>query len=849
MGKTSKEDVKNQANLNTESQKNLSLEQQIIDLLKKRRGIDSDILSDQQDIANVLQDQIKQQKFLNSEKKLARDLSNQITKIAEETYSITTDELGLTKTNNKFKQQQQSLEKSIIVAKQQQVKFSKMALEGDTESRRLNADIAQSLQDQAEQAQKLSKQISQISKGSKAIASSMGVKTFGGLSDVMKAIPGLSKFAGPFEEAAEAAREHGAAEVEKNASINKGIGDYKQLRKQGMGMADALKEAGVSAKQVKVGELPLKAPGTLAAGFKSLGPAIAKAFGPVALAAAAINMMIKAFKSVDKSAGDLAKSQGMSYEAASRFNAEITDSGVTSGRLLTTTKDVVAAQIELNKIFGTSVKFSNELAAEFSEIQKTTGLSNNAMEIFAEKAMLGGTSIEAQLERVTAVTQELSSQSGIMMTAKDIQEGIGQMSAVQMLNNKMNTKEMAKQVFQAKLLGLSQSQLEGVQGSLLDFESSISAEMEAELLTGKQLNLEGARAAALAGDQAALATELRKEVGTSTEFGAMNVIQQEAMAKAFGMQREDMAAMLIEQEKLEAVKGAGFKTMNDAQEQYNEAVKNGTLDEKLKIKLAKAGLLKQMQSVTQQEKMAAMTEKVMDLFVQLVDPLMPVISAITDIIGLVSGPLSIAFKFVGSLITPIVDAVIGIKDVITAIFDPTKSLGETFAEMGPVVSGMAAAFIAIGAGILVANAGLILQSAITAALAIKAGIVAAFTMATASAATLGIGIIAVVAGIAAGMMAVKAAKSDAAGDMFSPAKGKTMVSTKEGGLFSLSPNDDLVAAPGAASALSSNNRGGGNSETNTLLRKLIAVIEEGGDVYMDGNKVGKSLALSTSNMG
>ena len=35
-----------------------------------------------------------------------------------------------------------------------------------------------------------------------------------------------------------------------------------------------------------------------------------------------------------------------------------------------------------------------------------------------------------------------------------------------------------------------------------------------------------------------------------------------------------------------------------------------------------------------------------------------------------------------------------------------------------------------------------------------------------------------------------------------PADGKTQVSTKEGGLFELSPNDDLVAAPGAAAALS-----------------------------------------------
>ena len=43
------------------------------------------------------------------------------------------------------------------------------------------------------------------------------------------------------------------------------------------------------------------------------------------------------------------------------------------------------------------------------------------------------------------------------------------------------------------------------------------------------------------------------------------------------------------------------------------------------------------------------------------------------------------------------------------------------------------------------------------------------------------------------------------GDVSSPAMGdgKTRVSTKEGGLFELSPNDDLVAAPGALDALNS----------------------------------------------
>ena len=42
-----------------------------------------------------------------------------------------------------------------------------------------------------------------------------------------------------------------------------------------------------------------------------------------------------------------------------------------------------------------------------------------------------------------------------------------------------------------------------------------------------------------------------------------------------------------------------------------------------------------------------------------------------------------------------------------------------------------------------------------------------------------------------------------AGDISSPANGKTQVSTREGGLFELSKNDDLVAAPGLINKLNS----------------------------------------------
>ena len=51
---------------------------------------------------------------------------------------------------------------------------------------------------------------------------------------------------------------------------------------------------------------------------------------------------------------------------------------------------------------------------------------------------------------------------------------------------------------------MEMSQLDGIASSLMDFESSIKNELEAELLLGKNLNLEKARQAALNNDLSTL---------------------------------------------------------------------------------------------------------------------------------------------------------------------------------------------------------------------------------------------------------------------------------------------------------------------------------------------------------
>ena len=130
-------------------------------------------------------------------------------------------------------------------------------------------------------------------------------------------------------------------------------------------------------------------------------------------------------------------------------------------------------------------------------------------------------------------------------------------------------------------------------------------------------------------------------------------------------------------------------------------------------------------------------------------------------------------------------------------------------------------------------------------LAIK-GVVAAVSMAWSAlaamgTATLGFGLAAAIPiglAFAAGAFG-SLSKAKEGGDMISPAGGQTMVSTKEGGLFKMSPNDDILAAPGLANSMTSSggqiNMGPVQNEiaslkaemakTNAAMNKLISNME------------------------
>jgi hypothetical protein len=172
-------------------------------------------------------------------------------------------------------------------------------------------------------------------------------------------------------------------------------------------------------------------------------------------------------------------------------------------------------------------------------------------------------------------TSALAKQTGIQLDNKKIIGEVAKVSGQLRLQYANNPALIAKAVVQTQKLGMSLEQAQKAAQGLLNFEESIENELSAELLTGKDLNLERARGLALNGDSAGAAEEMAKQVGTAADFTSMNVIQQEALAKAVGMSADELANSLVTRENLNNL---GAETRKQIEEQIALAQQQGDQD-------------------------------------------------------------------------------------------------------------------------------------------------------------------------------------------------------------------------------------------------------------------------------
>ena len=263
---------------------------------------------------------------------------------------------------------------------------------------------------------------------------------------------------------------------------------------------------------------------------------------------AALDVFVTQLFNAEKEITEMAKGLNMTKAEAEAVKQNFAVIARDTGDIRVNSVRIGKANAALNQQLGTGVMFSGDMLTTFSKLTEIVGISAESAGNLAFQAQNSGKNFREVEESVLGASYEMQRGVGIQLDMKGVLEATGKVTGQVRANLGATPELIAKAVTAAKLLGTELETIVNAGKAQLDFESSIASEMEAELLTGKQLNLERMRAAALAGDQATVAAELAKNVGTHAEFSKMNVLQQEALAKAMGMSSDEMANMLFDQE-------------------------------------------------------------------------------------------------------------------------------------------------------------------------------------------------------------------------------------------------------------------------------------------------------------
>lgn len=393
----------------------------------------------------------------------------------------------------------------------------------------------------------------------------------------------------------------------------------------------------------------------LGAGAASLGKNLVRGLvDPLFLT----EQLVAGILAVDNQAGNLAKNFGISYRQALGISDSLNDAANASYLLNVTTAGTSEAFIEINNRYGTFAKLNTNNLETFQQLKEVVGLSAESIGKISDITVLTGKAAEDVSKEFLGQAKALALQNNLALNEKEIFDALKDVSAATLLSLKGQPEVLATTVVKAKALGVSLQEVERIAASLLDFESSITSELEAELLTGKNLNLERARFFALSNNIAGVAEEITKQIGNAENFSRMNVIQQEALAKSVGMQREELAKALMERKAMASLEGVEGKT---AKERFDNLVKEVGLEE-AKRRLGDESLSNMYANQNLQERMAAAMTKVQEVFVSLAEPLMPVLDAlagILDYVGPIVGFLGKAIKLTvewGKYLIPIYGA-------------------------------------------------------------------------------------------------------------------------------------------------------------------------------------------------
>lgn len=435
----------------------------------------------------------------------------------------------------------------------------------------------------------------------------------------------------------------------------------------------------------------------------------------------AADFLIGAFNKVDEEVSEIGKEFGISRKEASALRDTSVDIAGEMGMVGINSKEVVKNIGAVSEMMG-GLDIGSRLAsgnAAAKQLVKDATLLTEKFGMSSEEVSSMQTLSSITGKSMGDLAGTAVKMGGGLMTSKQALKALAGVPKEVAVAFKGVPAALAAAAQKAKLLGHDLKKVQDIGDGMLDIEQSLEKEMEARVLTGKNLQLDKARELALNGDIAGLQDELLKQAGGLGEFTKMNRIQQKSMADAMGMSVEEMTTMLSNADKLQKLgvsqqKMDEYAAMNAEQlrkmnkDGMNEAMK-GEIEKMAKEKESAAIKERMTNIVTKlQEKLSKLLSPILEMvhgmldateagggFDEIVESISSVIKGIIPIVKTVFGIMSALIKPVMSIfgfITNIGSSTVQVKDAAGNLTEKVETVKSSFGGILGVVTAIGAAF-------------------------------------------------------------------------------------------------------------------------------------------------------------
>jgi hypothetical protein len=245
---------------------------------------------------------------------------------------------------------------------------------------------------------------------------------------------------------------------------------------------------------------------------------------------------------------EMGREIGLSKVQAMALNNQFSNFAISTGKAYINSEKLFKTQIELTKQLGINNQISKNNLVTYYELNKFLGVDAQTQAEIEKTSRLTGRSAKDIAVSVMGQVKGLQKATGISLNFQQVLKEASSLSGYLGLQFAKYPEKLTKSLLTTKALGLELKTLDSMADSFLDFESSIGKEFEAQLLTGKEVNLSKARELFLNNKLADAALEISKQVGTSSDFLKQDRIAAEAWAATFGMSRDQMGDFLKQQE-------------------------------------------------------------------------------------------------------------------------------------------------------------------------------------------------------------------------------------------------------------------------------------------------------------